>query len=159
MGKVCRGCKQEQDEDQFEQYKPDKKHRRNLCYACLYDERRRSFTSSPQKFITRMVSQLRSARKRQDNLFGADLDDKFFHNMYDEQGGKCALSGVQMTWQRSPDRKNDKNISIDRINPDLGYEKSNVQLVCKRVNLMKHTMTELELVDWCKRISSTHSSK
>lgn len=104
-----------------------------------------------------MTSQLKSARRRQGKTF--DLDDRFFHKLYDKQQGKCALSGVHLTWQRSPDQKNDMNISVDRINPEMGYEETNVQLVCKRVNLIKHTLNELELLEWCQRILSTHSSK
>ena len=49
---------------------------------------------------------------------------------------------------------NQANISIDRENNDKGYSNSNVQLVCKRVNIAKHTLNNKEFIKWCKRITA-----
>ena len=156
MGKVCSDCKQEKELDQYETY-TNSKTKRNQCYDCLYARRREKYTANPYAFITRMVSQLKSARRKQGHEF--DLDDKFFHELYDKQEGKCALTGWEMSWQRRPDRRNERNISIDRINPSGNYEMKNLRLVCKRANLIKHTMTDAELKEWCEAILSTLSSK
>lgn len=149
MPKVCKVCKQEKDENQYEKY-TRRRTRRVVCYSCLYAERAAKFTSTPYRFITRMVSQLKSARRKQGLAF--DLDDKQIHDLYDKQEGKCAVTGRLLTWQRNPDRRNDFNISLDRIDPKGQYEIENLRLVCKRVNLIKHNMTDEELVDWCKAI-------
>jgi len=43
-----------------------------------------------------------------------------------------------MTWQKG-EGYSDYNVSIDRISPSGRYERINIQLVCYRVNIMKHT--------------------
>ena len=45
-----------------------------------------------------------------------------------------------------------RNVSIDRIDSNVGYIPDNVQLVCKIVNLMKHIMNLDELRYWCQLI-------
>lgn len=148
--RVCKVCKQEKDIDQYEEYHQSKS-RRLLCYRCLYDKRTEKYTSSSKAFIERMVSQLKSSRRRQGVDF--DLEAEFFLQLFEKQKGRCAVTGREMTWQRNPDRRNDWNISIDRIDPKGKYEPENLRLVCKRVNLIKHNMTDEELMDWCKTIS------
>ena len=81
------------------------------------------------------------------------MEAEFFLQLFEKQKGRCAVTGREMTWQRNPDRRNDWNISIDRIDPKGKYEPENLRLVCKRVNLIKHNMTDEELMDWCKTIS------
>ena len=70
------------------------------------------------------------------------------------QDGLCNLSGEVLTFSRG--RKNigglETNASIDRINPNKGYIKNNIQLVTKRVNLMKHTLTQDEYLSIIKAI-------
>jgi len=154
--RVCKVCKQEKDIDQYEEYHHSKT-RRTMCYRCLYDQRTKKYTSSSKAFIERMVSQLKSGRRRQGVDF--DLDAEFFLKMFEDQDGRCAVTGRKMTWQRKPDRRNDWNISIDRIDPKGEYEPNNVRLVCKRVNLVKHNMTDEELKDWSETISRTLVSK
>lgn len=76
--------------------------------------------------------------------------------IWEEQGGRCALSGVRMQAAKNgKGRKGkDMNVSLDRIDQDKGYLFSprNVQLVCLRVNLMKHNMEEHDLFWWCQNI-------
>jgi hypothetical protein len=154
--RVCKVCKQDKDIDQYEEYHHSKT-RRRMCYRCLYDKRKAEYTSSSKRFIERMVSQLKSGRKRQGIEF--NLDAEFFLKMFEDQDGRCAVTGRKMTWQRKSDRRNDWNISIDRIDPKGQYEPSNVRLVCKRVNLVKHNMTDGELKDWSETIFRTLVSK
>jgi hypothetical protein len=44
------------------------------------------------------------------------------------------------------------NVSIDRIDSSIGYERGNVHLVCYVVNMMKHTMSVDQLVWWCEQV-------
>lgn len=41
-------------------------------------------------------------------------------------------------------------MSIDRIDPNKGYTKDNVQLVCAQVNMMKSDMSLEELYMFCE---------
>jgi hypothetical protein len=44
------------------------------------------------------------------------------------------------------------NCSIDRISPQLGYIKKNIQIVAYSVNIMKGTMDEYEFTWWVNNI-------
>ena len=68
-----------------------------------------------------------------------------------EQLSLCALSGMEIS------AKGDlKKItaSIDRIDNSIGYTKDNIQLVHKKINMMRGTLTVEEFIDFCKSISS-----
>jgi hypothetical protein len=53
-------------------------------------------------------------------------------DLWKNQGGKCAITSVDMTYVKNPDIKyrNSTNISIDKITPELGYTVGNIQLTC-----------------------------
>lgn len=65
--------------------------------------------------------------------------------------GKCNLTGVEIKLNRNTEKQ---TASVDRINSKLGYIKSNLQWVHKRVNWMKRNMSDEELFYWCKLITS-----
>lgn len=72
-------------------------------------------------------------------------------NLWNAQNGKCAISGQPMTHILGSG-KHLTNVSIDRIDPSRGYEKDNIRLVCRLCNIMRHTLSDEELFDWCKII-------
>ena len=80
-----------------------------------------------------------------------DIDLDHIKNLWQKQDGRCALSGVFMTWHGGEGRQ-DLNASIDRKDPTKGYIIGNVQLVAQRVNTMKHTLGEGKFYWWCKNI-------
>lgn len=85
--------------------------------------------------------------------------DDLWH-IWVSQDGKCALSGVAMTWITGQGRIGiHTNASIDQIDPAKGYVKGNVQLVCMIANKMKSDLTEGALVEWAKRVVEYASSK
>lgn len=71
--------------------------------------------------------------------------------LWNSQNGKCALTGVSMTIIPDTGRVT-TNMSLDRIDPNKGYTKDNIQLVCGIVNIMKYTLTIAELKTWCSKI-------
>jgi hypothetical protein len=73
-------------------------------------------------------------------------------DLYKEQNGLCALSGVEMTYLCGVG-KVDTNISLDKIDPQKGYVVGNLQLVCHRVNIMKFDKSKDDLLGWCKKIA------
>lgn len=69
-----------------------------------------------------------------------DIDRQFLADLWEQQGGRCALTGLLMTSDKSL-----KSVSLDRKIQDRGYTKKNVQLVCKFANLAKHTHSDEEI--------------
>ncbi len=75
------------------------------------------------------------------------------------QDGRCAITGKPMTTQRGLGKSVPTNMSIDRIDNSIGYEWSNIQLVCDVINKMKQTLTLSELIEWCEAVIGTTKSK
>jgi hypothetical protein len=73
-------------------------------------------------------------------------------DILESQEGKCALTGVKLTFKRERGIKLKTNASIDRIVPGGPYIKENVRLVCSIVNKMRLDMTDEELKYWCSLI-------
>lgn len=106
-------------------------------------------SKSPRNYL----SQLRSYHNRKTTL---SLD--FLEKLYYTQQGKCALSGVDLTFTQGGGRC-PTNISIDRIDSDKGYETDNVQFVCHRINIMKSEGSKEELLEWCKILLAENAHK
>jgi transcription initiation factor TFIIIB Brf1 subunit/transcription initiation factor TFIIB len=79
-------------------------------------------------------------------------------SVWDRQKGKCALSGIPMTYERYNGRI-PTNISIDKINPDLGYIEGNIQLVCMACNQIKSDLSEETMYNFCKKIVEQYENK
>lgn len=69
-----------------------------------------------------------------------DLPVHVLWDIYANQDGKCAVTGVKLSHLKGTQRhKNPWAISIDRIDSDLGYIPQNVRLVCHWYNNAKNT--------------------
>ena len=109
----------------------------------------RNVSSSPRNYINSLLSH----KHRRDYL-----DLEYMMGIYDAQNGKCALSGVTMTYQRGNGNV-PTNISIDRIDSNKGYIKGNVQLVCRIVNVMKNEWKQDDFIEFCKKIVEKSEEK
>jgi hypothetical protein len=72
--------------------------------------------------------------------------------LWERQSGRCALSGWQLTTKLGSGTI-PTNCSIDRIDPSKGYEPSNVQLVCRAVNIAKSDLTPDMFLLLCSAIA------
>lgn len=80
------------------------------------------------------------------------LDD--VANLYEQQEGLCALTGWSIVFPECGHPQTSL-ASIDRIDSSFGYLKENIQLVDKRVNMMKQSYTQEEFVLVCKAVADT----
>lgn len=87
-----------------------------------------------------------------------NLTFEYVKNLWKEQDGKCALSGIQMTFLLQ-DGRIPTNVSIDKIDRLKGYVQGNVQLVCMACNQMKSDLSEDELYYFCQQIVKTYEDK
>jgi len=78
------------------------------------------------------------------------LSPEFIDAMYTEQQGRCALSGLPISWSAVNWHH---TASIDRIDNNLGYLENNVQLVHKKVNMMRGSLTVDEFKELCKAVA------
>jgi secreted Zn-dependent insulinase-like peptidase len=91
-----------------------------------------------------MYQTLRHAKNRAEVTITVD----YLMDIFEKQQGKCALSGVEMTWHKG--KILPTSISIDRIDNSKGYVEGNVRLVCVVVNAFKSTQTDDELYEFAK---------
>lgn len=85
-------------------------------------------------------------RANKNNIF-FDITIEYAWGLYLEQNRKCKISGVDIEFLNQ-----DTRASLDRIDSSIGYVEGNVQWVHKQVNFMKQTMSDQELINWCKLI-------
>lgn len=82
-------------------------------------------------------------------------------DVFVSQNGKCALSGVPISF---PDKTTKTNLSkgsasLDRIDSKKGYIEGNVQWVHKDINIMKNDLSERQFVSYCQNVSNCGPTK
>ncbi|MFA6234097.1 MAG: hypothetical protein WC824_07900 [Bacteroidota bacterium] len=87
-----------------------------------------------------------------------DIDLPYLKTLWEQQEGKCALSGIPMILPRNTlatdkDVWNPWRASLDRIDSKKGYLKGNVQFVVLMANLCKGTFTEDDVVVFGKALA------
>lgn len=70
-----------------------------------------------------------------------------------EQNPNCALSGISLKLDLSKTLQQ-QNLSIDRIDSNRGYEPDNIQLVDKRINMMKQSFSNKEFIELCTLVAN-----
>lgn len=165
---LCHRCLEYKPIDQFHiDSRTDKELTRESQYRIIYRGGRKSYCKDCYKTVERERYNRRSEKdrlykclqqrwlgardraKKHNTEFTITKDDLI--NKYNEQNGKCALTGIDLTFDMYQGRIN-TNISIDKINPKLGYTKNNIQLVCMAVNQMKNDLSMNELLSLCKKV-------
>lgn len=87
-----------------------------------------------------------------------DIDLDYLIYLFNLQKGLCKISGIPMTFIIGKGKQL-YNISIDRINCNKGYTKTNIQLVCVCVNIMRSDLDIDKLIELCTIISKYHEHK
>ena len=128
---------------------------RNQCRTCKLGKYNKRASGSYQAFCRTLFSNCKYAHKKRVAAvaaleFSITADDIIA--TWEKQEGKCALTGLFLTHHRDGSGYKEHNASIDRINPKVGYTTDNVQLVCYRINLIKHSLTEDMFYWWIKTI-------
>ena len=77
-----------------------------------------------------------------------DIDRDYLYQLFKEQGGCCALSGVTLRIEK----RAVACLSLDQKVAGLGYIKGNVQWVAWAVNRAKGDMSEEVFIDMCRQI-------
>lgn len=119
------------------------------CKTCerLYVQ---SKNSQPLIYLKSLIRGILKDPKRISK--GFNLDYTFIIELYNKQNKKCAITGIEMTTLKGKGLYF-SNVSIDRIDPTIGYLKSNVQLVCFWANQAK---SNLDNTQFKKMISLTY---
>ena len=135
----------------IEEYPPHRKkgYYKRTCRPCDRVKMAAYKHTSPDIYLwTRLGRQNKNAGQVQVKLTRKDLKD-----LWEQQQGKCAVTGMHMTYFPRAQRKSTGlNASVDRIDSQDIYRKGNVRLVCSRVNVMRQAGEDADLLWWCKQI-------
>lgn len=75
-------------------------------------------------------------------------------NLWIKQQGKCRYSNLELSLPNSfSEWLKPEIMSIDRINPHIGYTVENTQIVSKEINMMKNIFTEENFINKCRLVS------
>jgi len=101
---------------------------------------------------------MRKARNRPQRT---NLDLRYLKDLWEEQEGRCALSGLPLDLPRNSlaweQRTGDPwKPSLDRVDSSRGYLKGNVRFVAMIANLAKQRFMDQELVAFCRAVASKH---
>ena len=160
--KKCHTCGEDKPIENFRWLKARRpsdpaRWRANECSSC-FRARYRAYNKLPRVRIRHMVHDMnKNAKKR---MFDCNITAEDIFQMYDDQDGKCAITGFDMTLGSSDDLiEKQYAASPDRIDNERGYTTDNVWLVTARANSLKSDMTIEELLEWCTAVVKNHDIK
>lgn len=84
-----------------------------------------------------------------------NVTKEYLNDLFSKQGGKCNLSGLDITFPKS---WNDKTYtaSLDRVDSSIGYIVGNVQWVHKHINVMKNIYPQDMFIYMCNQVAKTN---
>ena len=147
--RVCTTCKEPLPDSKFEQY-PSGTWRKKCTPCRMLQKNRRRYevmSASHESYLRNLLSKLKSTRSKTHSF---TLTAPQILSLWEEQDGKCAVSGVALTHHLDGTGTKEFNASIDRINNDEGYSRQNVRLVAYRINIMRHTLSTDMFWWWVK---------
>lgn len=109
-----------------------------------------------------LLSKIRSGIKQRTKNgrvieFNITLSDIW--NQFIKQNKKCAISGIELSFPKNNPEylKYEWTASVDRIDSNKGYTVDNIQIVHKKINIIKFDMSTEELISWCKIIMENNN--
>lgn len=125
-----------------------KQHYRRTCRDCSNKQKRDWKSSDPATYLYSRLGRQSGPKKIE-----VSIDKEFLRELWEAQNGKCAVTGLHMTYfPREQRHSTGLNGSVDRLDGLKGYVKGNVRLVCARVNAMRSSGEDADLLWWCKQI-------
>ena len=145
--KTCPKAGQLQPASCFASHKTMSGGLKSVCKTCSKAHVYACITKSVHVFIRDIFNKAKSRAKKYNTPFDKEVEVDDWFAIYEAQDGKCALSGIEMTFTRDKNHsttiagakhiKWPYNISPDQIDAGKGYVRGNVQFVCAQVNMMK----------------------
>ncbi len=106
----------------------------------------KGFGHIPRSFMSRYLQH----SKRRGIIFCVTVE--FLDKLFILQNGKCALTGLQLSFEHYGYKSKYATASLDRIDSSKGYIEGNVQWVHKKINFMKQSFLEDEFINLCQMV-------
>ena len=146
--KICTKCKQTKALSEYGKHSKQHDGLRAVCKLCRKLEAQLSYKTKDKQL--HLLNAIKNRAKAQNIPFNLEYDDltppKF-----------CPVFNVEIG-RIEPHSKASKrfSISVDRIIPEKGYVKDNIQIISQLANVMKHDATINELKMFARWIFNTY---
>lgn len=99
----------------------------------------------------------RAKRREIENSRGYEVNitSEYLKDLWDKQGGKCCISGVELTLELN---HTPYQASLDRIDNTKGYIEENVRFVALIYNYARNTFSDQEVIDFCKAVANKNKN-
>jgi hypothetical protein len=147
--KKCFKCNERKSVDEFSKNQSTFDGYQKVCKECFsnYDSVKNGYKKKSIKLKTDLKTYLRNKistikKKCYESNIPFDFHQTFLYELYIKQNGKCYFTGIDI--RHNPGCHQYDSISIERLNPILGYTKDNVVLAAFAINSFKGMMDENE---------------
>lgn len=134
-------------------------YRKQRMHDCRLGKRKHT---NYKYFAPYFLKQVKKHCKRHGRIIDFDLTIQDLDSIYESQNGLCYYSNEKLILPdftlgvRYPE--SDYNVSVDRINSKLGYNRDNCALCLKDINKMKLDFDIDYFVGLCTKISNTYKN-
>lgn len=133
-----------------EAHKKDYEERNRLNINKYHSDRKENYTDISWRINIAYRNSRQRSIKRGSPF---NITKEYLEELYETQGGKCAVSGRIFVLDMSDEFKTHPDApSLDKVNPSLGYTKGNVRFVTYQVNSALNQFGESKLLELCKSI-------
>lgn len=160
--KFCRKCGQTKPAKMFHRSATSSDGRMSNCAACInangcaYQRRPEKKALIKSWRVKRLAQNprpslnvnLRKCLQHRPTECPATVDE--VHELFNKQNGRCALSGIVMTWGQG--KLLPTSISFDRLDHTQGYSINNLRLLCYAINSFRGRMTDAEMLAMAKSL-------
>jgi hypothetical protein len=132
--------------------------RLSYCRKCRYAQVTDVHYETPERLLQERQIKIRKrvsiANRSKANLTDYDLPNGYLFALWTAQEGKCFYTKADLIFNRNSPYHS--KLSVDCVNPNLGYVVGNVVLTSNRINTMKSDLSLDELEEylpvWFSRI-------
>ena len=100
---------------------------------------------------------IRSAALKSGREFNISM--QYVWDLYEKQNRRCALSNIEIVFEKRSHHCINQTASLDRIDNSKGYIEGNVQWVHKMVNRMKSVFDQEDFIKMCESITNVKNHK
>jgi hypothetical protein len=155
--KKCFKCKELKLVEEFSKNRSNFDGYQKCCKECFsnydsvkkgYNKKNNILKTDLKIYLRNKTSELQRKCKRKNLEF--NLTKEWLYELYEKQNGKCYFTDIEIKHNLGCHQYD--SISVERLDPNLGYIKSNVVLSSFAVNSFKGMMTENEFKIFLEKI-------
>lgn len=149
--KVCTKCKESKAFFEYGKHKKESDGLRAVCTSCRKIEAHLRYKTKDKQL--HLLNVIKNRAKAQNIPFNLEYDDLTPPKV-------CPVFNVEIG-RIEPHSNSSKrfSISIDRIIPEKGYVKGNIQIISQLANVMKHDASIAELKIFANWVLKTYGEK